>query len=248
LIIPIGIVIYIILLISDGYFLTKIKWFMDIKFISISEILMYFGLFGTIFYLILSIISIFRVCPKLLVNNYCIQDNDNKTFYKFENFEAYFNEMKGNRKLILEEIVVILTGSFSFLFEYAFSLLIIKYLSPIHKIFSNPLFFFFEKILWVLINLFRKKFFIDYNSNSYIFWKFILDISGDIFYLFALIIYLEIIELKFCGFDYNTRRTISIRVDDDLNEDKKEKYFVFLQDGEVDEISLPKSSVEMPMK
>ena len=40
LIIPIGIALYIILLILDAYILTKIKWIMDIKYISISEILM----------------------------------------------------------------------------------------------------------------------------------------------------------------------------------------------------------------
>ena len=49
LIIPIGIALYIILLILDAYILTKIKWIMDIKYISISEILMYFGFFGIIF-------------------------------------------------------------------------------------------------------------------------------------------------------------------------------------------------------
>ncbi len=248
LIIPIGIVIYIILLISDAYFLTKIKWFMDIKYISIPEILMYFGLFGTIFYLILSFISIFRICPKSLINNFCIKGNDNETFYYFENFNFYLNEMKENKKLFIEEIIIILVGSFSFLLEYVFSLLIIKHLSPIHKIISNPLFFFSEKILWILIILFRKKSIIDYNSNNYIFWKFILDISGDIFYFFAIIIYLEIIELNFCGFNYDTKREISIRADNDQIENDKEKYFVFLQNGDVDEISISKTSIEIPMK
>ena len=150
LIFVIGILFYIGILISDAYILTKIKWFMDIKYISITEILMYYGLFGAIFYSIFSIISLFRLCPKILVNDICIQENNNnEAFYNFENFYLYSKELKGNLKLIIEEIIISLFGSFSFFFENVFTLLIIKHLSPIHKIISNPLFFSFKKRLWL---------------------------------------------------------------------------------------------------
>jgi len=247
-IIPLGIAFYIILLISDAYFLTKIKWFMDIKYISITEILMYFGLFGTIFYLILSLILLFKKCPKFLANNYCFKGNNTETFYNFENFYFYIKEMMDNKKLIFEEIIVCLIGSFSFLFEYVFNLLIIKHLSPIHKIISTPLFFFFEKFLLGLNIVFRKDLFSEYDSNYYLCWKFILDTTGDIFSIFALIIYLEIIELSFCDFNHNTRRTISFRADKDKIIEDKDKAFIILADGEVDEISLPNNSIEMSKK
>jgi len=107
LIIPIGIALYIILLILDAYILTKIKWIMDIKYISISEILMYFGFFGIIFYLIISFISLFKLCPKFLINNIYNKDNanDNETFYNFQNFYLYTKELEGKKNLILEEIL-----------------------------------------------------------------------------------------------------------------------------------------------
>ena len=41
--------------------------------------------------------------------------------------------------------------------------------------------------------------------------KFFLDISGDIISLIGFLIYLEIVILKFCDFDYNTDENISIR-------------------------------------
>ena len=69
----------------------------------------------------------------------------------------------------------------------------------------------------------EKKFFV--NNSVYILSKFILDITGDIFSIFGLMIYLEIIELNFCGLDYNTRRTIYI-----------------------EEISNSKSTIEFQMK
>ena len=46
--IPIGIVIviYIILIIGRAYVSTKIKWFMDLKYISPSKLLIYYGIMG----------------------------------------------------------------------------------------------------------------------------------------------------------------------------------------------------------
>ena len=248
LIFVIGILFYIGILISDAYILTKIKWFMDIKYISITEILMYYGLFGAIFYSIFSIISLFRLCPKILVNDICIQENNNnEAFYNFENFYLYSKELKGNLKLIIEEIIISLFGSFSFFFENVFTLLIIKHLSPIHKIISNPLFFFFQKTIMAINTLCREKQFFS-NSSVYILWKFILDITGDIISIFGLMIYLEIIELNFCDFEYNTRRIISFRASSDQIKDDKVKKFIFLEDGDIEEISNSKSTIEFQIK
>ena len=92
----------------------------------------------------------------------------------------------------------------------------------------------------------EKKFFV--NNSVYILSKFILDITGDIFSIFGLMIYLEIIELNFCGLDYNTRRTISVRAMSDQIEDDNEKKFIFLEDGDIEEISNSKSTIEFQMK
>ena len=46
--------------------------------------------------------------------------------------------------------------------------------------------------------------------------RFVLDILGDGLCCIAFIIYLEIIELKFCGCNYNLKKNISQRADSEV--------------------------------
>jgi len=234
-IIPIGIILYIILLISDSYILTEIKSFMDIRFISIPEILMYFGLFGSIICLIITLASSYIECPHFQKDICDIPYiENNKTIYYFENYKIYFSGFKENP---MENIAVNLIGNFSFFLEWLFSLLVVKHLSPIHKIFSTPFYFFSQKTLLAIITLCKEQNFFAKNKIRYILWKFILDITGDFIAILALMVYLEIIELNFCEFNHDTRKSIAIRAIDDILSDSKEKDFIFLQNGDVEEIS-----------
>ena len=236
LIIPIGIILYFIILISDSYILTKIKLFMDIRFISIPEVLMYFGLFGFIICLIITFASSYIKCPHFQKDICDIPSiENNKTIYYFENYKIYFSELKEN---LLKNIVVNLIGNFSFLFEWFFSLLVVKHLSPIHKIFSTPFFFLSQKILLSINTLCKEKQFFAKNKIKYILWKFILDVTGDLISLLGLTIYLEIIELNFCNLNYDTRKSISKRAISDSLLDLNEKDFIFLENGDVEEISI----------
>ena len=138
-IIPIGIIFYIFLLISDSYILTRIKFFMDTRFISISQVLMYFGLFGSIYCLIITIVSTHIKCSIYATNICEIKKIDNNnTIYYFENYEIYFSGLKD---FLIREIAANLINDISFLLKYYFSLQVIKLLSPIHNIFSVPLYF-----------------------------------------------------------------------------------------------------------
>lgn len=237
LLIPIGIILYIILLISESYILTTIKFFMDIRFISIPKVLIYFGLFGSIISLIIVILSSHIKCPyfekSICQLNYI--EHNNKTIYYLENYKIYFSDLKEN---IIEEIIINLLGQFSFLFDCFFSLLVIKHLSPIHKIFSTPLYFFSQKTLLVIINLCKEHTFFSKNKIKYIHLKFTLDITSDLVSIVGLMIYLEIFEFNFCDFNYDTRKSISIRAIDDILSDSKEKDFLFLQNGDVEEITV----------
>ena len=73
---------------------------------------------------------------------------------------------------------------------------------------------------------------------KYILWKFILDVTGDLISLLGLTIYLEIIELNFCNLNYDTRKSISKRSISDSLLDLNEKDFIFLENGDVEEISI----------
>lgn len=100
----------------------------------------------------------------------------------------------------------------------------------------------------VLNTLFIEKLFFVKNSIDYISLKFTLDITGDIFSIIGLLIYLEIIELSFCDFDYNIKRTISSRAMNEQIEVDNEKDFIFLENGDVEEINKARNSIEIQIR
>ena len=88
---------------------------------------------------------------------------------------------------------------------------IIKDLSPTHVIFSIPIFYFCEKSLAILKTLCVEKRIILKKHINFINEKLSFDMTSDILAFIGFLIYLEIIELKFSGFDYNLRKNIEIR-------------------------------------
>ena len=91
--------------------------------------------------------------------------------------------------------------------------MIIKHYTPIHVIFSFPIQFFIEK---TFLLIFTAIFFIDQLfSKENQAKKFLLDIFGDIASIIGFLIYLEMIELNFWGFNYNLKKNIINRGEDD---------------------------------
>ena len=206
--IPIGIFIYLSLKIMRAYIKTKIKWYMDIKYISITKLLMSYGLIGTIFYTIICIITTFKECPegyKNIYDYFCeIVDYSNNHKY-FASFRLYFTTILF--EFPLTEIITLFFGILGFSFYKYFSLMIIKNLSPIHLVFSFPLFDIMRKIILVISFLFNGN-----NNASYIYIiKYIIDFIADFFCLFIYLIYLEIIKLNFCNLNFNLRDNIITR-------------------------------------
>ena len=119
---------------------------------------------------------------------------------------------------IIGEIFVIILGILSFFINKYFTILIIKYLSPVHVIFSIPIIFILEKIVLIIytiiiliISVIKKEKLeeeiIFKTDNEYKYYKFFLDISGDIVSLIGFLIYLEIITLNCKIFNYNLKKT-----------------------------------------
>ena len=206
--IPIGIIIYLSLKIMRAYIKTKIKWYMDIRYISITKLLMSYGLIGTIFYIIICIITTFKECPEGYINIYdyiCETVDFNKYHKYFANFRLYFTHIYFEYPF--EEILTLFIGMLGFFFYKYFSLMILKNLTPIHLVFSFPLFDIMRKIILVISFLFN-----DNNNISYIYIiKYIIDSIADFFCLFIYLIYLEIIKLNFCNLNFNLRDNIITR-------------------------------------
>ena len=229
LFIPIGIAIYIILISIRSYVYSKIKWFMDLKYISSIQLLVFYGILGTIICSICCTITTFFKCEKiededhkddiydficLVEDNITYTDISNttniinkteKNIY-FDSFKLYFKLFSDDWE-IFKEILIIIFGFISFFFSAYFTIQVIKYLTPVYLVFSNPIHFFFQKLLLVIVNYFENDELIkdDEKQNSA---KFILDITGDLFSFIALLIYLEIVELNFNEYNYNLRKNI----------------------------------------
>ena len=208
----IGIVIYLLYATTLSYSLINIKKFIDLKFKSLYFILLIHGIIGFLFCLIYCLITTYIPygTSDNIEENYIFKviDEKNKTY--IDNFKVYFNNfMNGNKKEVKNEIISSVLGCLSFSLYQLFSFKIIEELSPIHKIFSYPLFLFFRKIIFFSIR--ANKIFDDININKYYLPKFIIDLISDINAIIGYLIYLEIIELNFGQFNYNLRKSILLR-------------------------------------
>jgi len=215
LLLPIGIFIYLIMKFMSAYVTVSIKWHMDSRYISLNKILMIYGFLGTIIYSIICIIATFTVCPKDYNNifDYICETKDyknNKTY--FSNFILYYNNFLA--KNLLPEIITVTFGILGFFFYKYFSLMILKNLTPIHLVFSLPLYYIMRKIILSISIIINK----EYTFDKYKIYKikYIIDITVDFICLFGYLIVLEIIKLNFCELNRNLSDNIIIRGVDEL--------------------------------
>ena len=240
--IPIGIIFYIILIVFRAYVNTKIKWFMDLKYISPSNLLIYYGIMGTIICTSISIVTTYIKCDisdnkKITLYNYIckIPYNGpdikiNSTERYFENFKIYFDTFLGkvntehNNNEIIYEIIIIFLGMITFFFRKYFMIKVIQNLTPVYLVLSNPLFYIFQKTILAINNFLKKRTFFSNDAIDFIISKFILDCAGDLFSIIGFLIYLEIIELNFCDYNYNIKINItrrSLLESNEINEPEK---------------------------
>ena len=217
--VPIGIITYITLITLRAFINVNLKWFMDLKYISSNKILMIYGLLGSILSSIACIITTFVKCEETKSNNkdiydyICIDqinDHNNTTSKYFDNFFIYY------KNLNFSEILKLLYQVFCFFFYKYFSMLIIKFLTPVHLILYIPNYYIIQKTVLIINTIIRNKSFFNKFYFTFRSEKFFIDSLGDIISSFGLLIYLEIIELNFCKLNYNLRRNIIRRGRDEI--------------------------------
>ena len=220
-----GILFYCILIFLRAYVNLKLKSYMENKFISPNKLIICYGFMGTIIYLIVCIVSNYNQCKEdylpynnnnnIDIANYICRVNEtnstnNYTHYYLENFEIYKNKFL-NIKEILREIFVIFLGCISFFGKQYSSIIVIKYLTPAHVIFSIPIVFLFQKVVMAIYtSIIIKRIFAN-SINKFKLRKICLDLSGDILSVFGFLIYLELIVICFCKCDYNIKTNIMRR-------------------------------------
>ena len=236
--VPIGIIIYLFLITLRSYINSKIKWFMDLKYISANKLLMIYGFFGAFFCSIACIIATYKECEETFSNNknlydyICIlnKDDDKNNVKKkyFDNIFIYYQNFERN-----EIFRILCHVLFYFLHKY-YSILIIKFFTPVHLILSFPVSYFFLKIIMVINTLIKNKTFFNDIPIKYKSEKLFLDFAGDITSIIGFLVYLEIIELNFCKFNYNLRRNIINRGINELDDNCDDRNSSYYQDEDVE--------------
>ena len=215
--VPVGIITYLFLITLRIYVYSKLKWFMDLKYMSANKILMIYGLLGTILCSITCTITTFKSCEEItsekkdLYDYICFVKNNQSKF--FDNFYIYFENI--NIIIILRYTLIVIL----FFFNKYFAILIIKFFTPVHLIISFPIYYIIQKIVLIINTLIREHSFFNETNFKFKTEKFILDLTGDIVSIIGFFIYLEIIEINICKLNYNLRRYIIIRGNNELYDD-----------------------------
>ena len=212
---PIAMILYIIVMFANSYLIINIKKIIDLKFFSISKLLLFYGLFGTIYSSLIALIATFISCGKLNdkiydINDYIcfVVDKDNNRYV--DSYIIYFTGT------IWKDILYTLNGAVAYNIYTLFVFQIVKHLNPIYKSFFIPVTYFIQKLILMY----------QINSNEprkYLNVSFFIDFSSDITAIIGFLIYLEIIELNFCKLNKDLRKNIIMRGEIDQIDYEKDK-------------------------
>ena len=216
------IILYFLSMIGNAYTSIKNKWLMDFKYITLFKILIFIGFIGFIFSLITFFIFSNISCQKdkKFIEYSCQFENDGELFY--DNYRN-LKDIVINKEFYLDLFIILPIFLITSFLNTFFELLIIINLDPFYLIPIDCLYFLFHDII---------DFIITYNiTNKYRNYKFINMILSNFISIFFCMIYFEIIELHFCGFDRYIKKNIIKRTvsDKDMillkefnNEDKED--------------------------
>ena len=179
--------IFIFIALSFIYSFTRVysKILMQIKFISPYKIIIMFGIIGFIISLIASIVS------------YKIDYKDN--FYNY--FSAMREVLNGEKpyKFWVEIFCIYPLFTFISFLEITFRIFTIYYLNPIYVLLKDNFYFSITILISFLFNISH-----DRLKIAHFFLAFFANISSGLGYL----VYLEMVELNFCGLNKNIKRRL----------------------------------------
>ena len=210
--IPIGFIIYLLYVNILSYIFAKMKWFMDINWISFTKLFMISALLEFLINSIFCIISTFIKCHENIKQFFCSITNGEE--YYLENFLLFFKKIpiiyEKNKADLIFIICYIILNIFIQSIKKFLLLSILKNLYPEYYFFSIPIVIIFNQIYSIFKTKILKGYYFvkdgeDYKLPLIIF---IINIIQNFFAIIGFLIYLEIIELNFCGFNFNLRKNI----------------------------------------
>lgn len=180
-----------------------VKRLIEKSFISIFKLCFFLGLSTTFFNLTTSIIT--------TIISYTKYNNNNKKSKVLFSYKDYFNDM-GNYSIFIEILLILVFMILNGLYNI-FQFVAIKYLSPNHVLITQLILALYYSII------------LQFSPNNINTITLIFSIIFHIICFITQLIFLEIIQLNFCGFNKDTKLHIGIRSDiDKINQNKEELY------------------------
>ena len=206
--IPIIVVVYFLAIISNSYVFVKFKWFIDLKYISIYKILTVIGFLGLIISLLIFFLLSYIPCTQKykFFKDFCKFKYGNSIYY--DTFKVLKN-IKINNDFLLELIIILPIYMLLKFVDFYFCFLIIKKLDPFYLLVIPTVQYLIYETIDFILGLSN-------NNVNYIHKSFFC-LLADIISLFDSLVYLEILELNFCGFNKNLRKHIINRSNLDIN-------------------------------
>ena len=189
--------IFIFMVLSNIYCYSRVytKVLMQINFLSPYQLILFFGICGFIASLISSIIAYYADYEDNLIGYY----SSMKDVYDDGKMYHFFAE------------IFLVSPLFSFLnfMEITFEILTILYLNPFFVLMVNTLYYGISELISYLL----------YLSDDYLkVIHFLLTECVEILCFLGLAVFLEILELRFCGFDNNIRKAIIRKGNEEFTE------------------------------
>ena len=212
------------------------KYLMDVKSYPASKIFLYIGIIGIIFVSICFPILTYFPCKSFnniekvdknyinietgetlkLYLEYCQlsdYDKNSKTLHLvYDSFKLILKEYSNTDKTNMIELFVLIPLFFILnLINEIIRLMIVKYLDPNNILIYKNFNYFFQRIIVMIINK---------GDEQYLtYLQFFLIQLEEFLSIICSMIYIEVLELNFCGFDYELKKNIDKRGDEDINAD-----------------------------
>jgi len=252
LLIPISIIIYIFIISSTSYIYTKLKFYMDLKFISHTKLLILYGILGFVFSISACTIETSFKCVEIdekrtqeffckVYSNITNSSNNINNAYNHEiianNGIHIYNENNSNNKtdryienffIFIEDFLKLNSKDRSIEIVLVFFGTIFYYCSLYFDIlvikYLTPMHFSFCNLIYLLLT--RLTDLISSIINNNFTFNILFKIAPFICSFIGFLIYLELIELNFCNLNYNLRKYINERSIEDVYEDSRNESII----------------------
>ena len=191
------ILFFIIISCSTAFARVEVKKIMEIKYISPLKLIILIGFIGLIITSLSLVISSNVECKEGL-KDYCkvyLAENSQTKYY--DSFPIYISNLnaRDTTKFWIEISILYPLIIFGRFIKFYFELLILYYLNPVFVLISDDFYYAIKNLFFILQD----------DAKVY------LKIPANIVAIIGYCIYLEIIELRFCGLNKNLRKHIRKR-------------------------------------